>query len=94
MDYFDTYFDNDTPVPPKIGKLNCIKYRIKIKKNLFKFLILDLLLVPDFPGIGNADWGLSSLNEDTILFIETENSRKDKEKVALAVANVIAHYVS
>jgi hypothetical protein len=51
-------------------------------------------LVPDFPGIGNADWGLSSLNEDTILFIETENSRKDKEKVALAVANVIAHYVS
>jgi hypothetical protein len=51
-------------------------------------------LVPDFPGVGNADWGLSSLNEDTILFIETENSRKDKEKVAMAVANVLAHYVS
>ena len=22
MDFFDTYFDNDSPVPPKIGKLN------------------------------------------------------------------------
>jgi hypothetical protein len=24
MDYFDTYFDDDTPVPPKIGKSNQI----------------------------------------------------------------------
>ncbi len=51
-------------------------------------------MVPDFPGVGNADWGLSSLNEDTVLFIENENSIKDKQNVALAVANVIAHYVT
>ena len=47
-----------------------------------------------YNGISASNWGLNGFNEDFILFIATENSREDKQRVALAVANEMAHYVS
>ncbi len=60
-----------------------------------------MIAIPNFPGsllsyngISASNWGLNGFNEDFILFIATENSREDKQRVALAVANEMAHYVS
>ena len=60
-----------------------------------------MIAIPNFPGsllsyngISASNWGLNGFNEDFILYIATENSNEDKQRVALAVANEMAHYVS
>ena len=60
-----------------------------------------MIAIPNFPGsllsyngISASNWGLNGFNEDFILYIATENSREDKQRVALAIANEMAHYVS
>ena len=61
----------------------------------------DLIAIPNFPGgllsynsISAPNWGLNGFNEDFILYIETENSLEDKQRIALSVASEMAHYVS
>jgi len=67
-----------------------------IKDNIIKFNYLqikDLIALPYFPDFSSPSWGLNGFREYDLFYLESINSKFDKQFTALTVAKEIAHNV-